>query len=88
MVHELIDWNLCAWKIDLFQRCFKKDEAELILGLPISSTGCEDRVIWHYTKNGDHSDKTRKKGNWMQQQRGFEVPDLEATLANEGTRQN
>ncbi|KAB2599357.1 ribonuclease H protein [Pyrus ussuriensis x Pyrus communis] len=35
-------------------RCFE-EEGNLILGLPISLAGCKDRVIWHYSRNGDYT---------------------------------
>ncbi|KAB2631300.1 hypothetical protein D8674_008819 [Pyrus ussuriensis x Pyrus communis] len=39
--------------VDLIRWCFEEEEGNLILGLPISLAGCKDRVMWHYSGNGD-----------------------------------
>ena len=31
---------------------FNKDDARLILGLPCTDFFMEDKLLWHYTKNG------------------------------------
>ena len=58
MVRELIDSKVGAWKVDLIRRCFEEEEGNVILGLPITSVGCKDRVIWHYSRNGDYTIRT------------------------------
>lgn len=58
MVSDLIDLQGGVWKEDLVPRCFVEKECSLILGMPVSLAGCEDRVIWHYAKNGDYTVRT------------------------------
>lgn len=55
MVEELIDSEVGAWKNDMVRRCFEEDKGTLILGLPMSVEACLDRVIWHYSKDGDYT---------------------------------
>lgn len=50
-VHELLtvtkDWNL-----PLIRSIFKKDDQDVILGMPISKHRCEDKMIWHPSRQG------------------------------------
>lgn len=55
MVEEMIDSEVGAWKSDVVRRCFEVEESNLILGLPVSVGGCSDRLIWHYSKDGDYT---------------------------------
>lgn len=44
--------------MELLEQWFDVDEMELIRSITISYEGCEDRLIWHYTKNDVYSVKT------------------------------
>ncbi|XP_050104673.1 uncharacterized protein LOC126584279 [Malus sylvestris] len=46
------------WDRPLVERCFRLEEASVILCMPLSQHGCPDRLIWHYTRNGLYSVKS------------------------------
>ena len=52
LVQSIIDPVTKEWKTELVTKLFKSEDAEIIRAIPISQSGCEDRHIWHYTKNG------------------------------------
>ncbi|KAG7967967.1 hypothetical protein I3843_08G127700 [Carya illinoinensis] len=54
-VCELINKSSKGWKVDLARQIFEKDEADLILSLPISPVEAEDRLIWKNSKDGKFS---------------------------------
>lgn len=58
MVGELIDHSVGSWNNDLVRTYFMEDEVKLILGLPISFMRCKNKVIWHYSRNGDYTVRT------------------------------
>ncbi|CAN6576692.1 unnamed protein product [Malus baccata var. baccata] len=47
-----------TWKEEVISAGFNRDEARKILSIPLSKSGCLDRLVWHYTVNGDYSVKT------------------------------
>ena len=34
---------------------FNEDDAKLILGIPCTEFNLLDKLMWHYTKNGEYS---------------------------------
>ena len=57
-VYALIDEENGRWIEDRIQNEFVPHEAAAILGLPLSSTHVEDRLIWTATSNGVYSTKS------------------------------
>lgn len=51
-VSDLIDAGSKTWKTALFKECFNKEDSELILSIPISSTRRRDCKIWHSSSDG------------------------------------
>ncbi|KAF5468936.1 hypothetical protein F2P56_013044 [Juglans regia] len=51
-VVDLIDEERKEWKVDLISRVFKKEEADMICAIPISSFGADDRMFWGFSKSG------------------------------------
>ncbi|KAF4370862.1 hypothetical protein G4B88_012662 [Cannabis sativa] len=43
------------WDEHFIKAHFNEEDAELILKLPCGSGGVEDKVMWHYAKNGEYS---------------------------------
>ena len=54
MVSDLIDPVTKSWKADLIMAGFNPDDVALILSIPVSRTGCRDRLVWHHSVNGDY----------------------------------
>ena len=54
-VNALIDRDTHGWNLPLLDNLFAKEEAQLILTLPVSATSQEDTCIWRGTKNGSFS---------------------------------
>ncbi|KAM1546033.1 hypothetical protein ACFX10_046299 [Malus domestica] len=54
-VSELIDSGSSSWKRDLILASFHQDDVRLILSIPLSKTGCRDRMVWHHNANGVYS---------------------------------
>jgi hypothetical protein len=54
-VSELIDVNSKMWKRDLIYNNFNRYEATQILNIPISARLPEDKIIWHWEKDGQYS---------------------------------
>jgi hypothetical protein len=52
LVAELIDQESGRWKGTLIEASFIKEEAEVILNIPLSPCLPKDRLIWKGTKNG------------------------------------
>lgn len=57
-VSELIDDDLKEWNEGLVKTIFSKDEAEHICGIPISTMGVEDKMIWGPSCKGVFSIKS------------------------------
>ncbi|KAK6125621.1 hypothetical protein DH2020_040636 [Rehmannia glutinosa] len=47
------------WNADLVRDTFTLDDARLILSLPLCAGNHNDRWVWHFTKNGKYSVKSR-----------------------------
>ncbi|KAM1852865.1 hypothetical protein ACFX14_008903 [Malus domestica] len=58
MVKDLIDPVTGSWMVELVKGCFEEEESNIILGIPTRLEGCDDRIIWHYTSNGDYTVRT------------------------------
>ena len=52
MVSCLLDEESKGWNVDLIRTTFLPHEAEVILGIPISSVAPEDSQVWAKTPNG------------------------------------
>lgn len=57
-VNQFIQSNGIGWKEDLVREAFSSDEAELVLGIPLSRFPRRDRVLWHFTGNGVYTAKS------------------------------
>ena len=54
-VCDLIAFNRQGWKTEVIATLVEPEDLELIQTIPISRSGCNDKRIWHYTKNGMYS---------------------------------
>lgn len=43
-----------SWDIDMISCLFSEEDAQLILSLPCSDYELPDKLLWHYTKNGEY----------------------------------
>lgn len=57
-VCDLIDPNSFAWDLGLFIEHFDDKDVRLISSIPLLNCGI-DRIIWHFTKSGIYSVKSR-----------------------------
>ena len=57
-VCDIIDQDNGEWVKDVVVDLFTEDEALLILKIPLSVRSAEDRLIWHYDRNGIFSVKS------------------------------
>nr|XP_028952588.1 uncharacterized protein LOC103432147 [Malus domestica] len=55
LVSDLIDSGSNSWRVDLISASFHRDDVAPILSIPLSRTGCCDRMVWHHNANGDYS---------------------------------
>ncbi|KAM2204787.1 hypothetical protein ACFX1S_024390 [Malus domestica] len=55
LVSDLIDSGSNFWRVDLISASFHRDDVAPILSIPLSRTGCCDRMVWHHNANGDYS---------------------------------
>ena len=51
-VCELMTKDRHGWNLDVLAAWVVSEDVELIRSIPFSRQGCEDKRIWHYTKNG------------------------------------
>ncbi|CAN6580853.1 unnamed protein product [Malus baccata var. baccata] len=58
MVSDLIDPENREWKIDIVNGGFLKEDVSSILSIPLSKHGMSDRLVWHYSKNGEYTVRT------------------------------
>lgn len=54
MVSDLINPNSKSLKTDVISACFNRDDVALILSIPLSKTGCCDKLVWPHIVNGDY----------------------------------
>ena len=52
-VAQLIDGDTGMWKVDLIKETFLPHEADVIIGMPLSSRLPEDSLLWALSKNGN-----------------------------------
>ena len=52
LVKDLINRGIFKWDADLVNRCFNAKDASAILGIPLSSMGRKDRLIWVACNSG------------------------------------
>ncbi|XP_058733501.1 uncharacterized mitochondrial protein AtMg00310-like [Vicia villosa] len=57
-VCDLINGDLAVWKEDVISEKFSPEEAKRIVSIPLSRLPTEDKIIWHFEKNGEFSVKT------------------------------
>ncbi|KAM1551665.1 hypothetical protein ACFX10_043768 [Malus domestica] len=57
-VSDLIDPATNSWRTDMISNGFNRDDVLLILSIPLSQAGIDDRLVWHYTTNGVYSIKS------------------------------
>ncbi|XP_042958050.1 uncharacterized protein LOC122293561 [Carya illinoinensis] len=57
-VSDLIDSDLKTWKYPFIQELLTAQEYEAVKAIPISAGGREDRMVWHFTTNGEYSVKS------------------------------
>ncbi|KAL0376653.1 UNVERIFIED_CONTAM: LINE-1 retrotransposable element O protein [Sesamum calycinum] len=50
--HDLINQEIGDWNSIVIQNNFLPLDCEVILGIPLGRTVCEDLLIWHYSTNG------------------------------------
>jgi hypothetical protein len=55
LVSNLIDPDTKQWDRGLIYSTFNHAEAKQILSIPISQRSSEDKLIWHWEKDGDYS---------------------------------
>lgn len=58
MVSDLIDLVSNSWKVNMILAGFYRDDVAPILSIPLSHSGCYDRLVWHHTINGEYSVKS------------------------------
>ena len=58
LVKDLINRGTFEWDADLVNQCFNTKDASAILGIPLSSTGRKDRLIWAACNFGKFSVKS------------------------------
>uniref|UniRef100_A0A803QA44 Reverse transcriptase zinc-binding domain-containing protein n=1 Tax=Cannabis sativa TaxID=3483 RepID=A0A803QA44_CANSA len=44
-----------SWDAMFINAVFNREDAELILGIPSTDCDLEDKIMWHYRKNGEYS---------------------------------
>lgn len=58
LVAALIIEESNSWNVNLVKSLFLYHEASTILHLPLSRQGAEDKLVWHWSKNGDFTVKS------------------------------
>uniref|UniRef100_A0A803Q944 RRM domain-containing protein n=1 Tax=Cannabis sativa TaxID=3483 RepID=A0A803Q944_CANSA len=44
-----------TWDLAFIRAIFNGDDAELILGIPTNDASINDKIMWHYSRNGEYS---------------------------------
>ncbi|KAF4368337.1 hypothetical protein F8388_019054 [Cannabis sativa] len=44
-----------TWDLAFIRAVFNGDDAELILGIPTNDASIDDKIMWHYSRNGEYS---------------------------------
>lgn len=57
-VAALINEDSKSWNVNLVNSLFLEHEASIILRLPLSRQGAEDKCVWHWTKSGNFTVKS------------------------------
>ena len=58
MVSDLIDSSTRQWNVTLIANMFNQHDVEQICSIPISRTGANDVLVWHYEESGVYSVKS------------------------------
>ena len=58
-VVELIDWTTRTWDRQLVEMKFYPEDAEAILGIPLSRRMCIDKLFWLHNREGKYTVKSR-----------------------------
>ncbi|KAM2292630.1 hypothetical protein ACFXTI_027340 [Malus domestica] len=58
MVSDLIDLSSNSWRTEMISDGFNQVDVLLILSIPLSQVGIDDRLVWHHTTDGVYSVKT------------------------------
>ena len=58
LVEVLINQATRRWRNEVIDHCFSLIEAEVIKGIPLSSTSQLDKLIWPFTPTGQYSVKS------------------------------
>lgn len=56
-VSSFINVDLGCWRVDVLKEVFGESEAAHIVGIPLSSELCEDKLVWNAEKDGEFSVK-------------------------------
>lgn len=54
-MRDLIDLITKSWKADFILAGFNREDMGPILSIPLSRTGCREKLVWHHTVNGEYS---------------------------------
>lgn len=57
-VSQFIEPNGNTWREELVCEAFNQEEAQIVLGIPLSRFAMRDRATWHYTGNGMYTVKS------------------------------
>ncbi|KAL6225315.1 hypothetical protein ACLB2K_004165 [Fragaria x ananassa] len=57
-VCDLIDGDIGEWNVEVIEDLFNPMEIDLILKIPLSLYGGEDRMVWHFDKKGCYTVKS------------------------------
>ncbi|XP_058784773.1 uncharacterized protein LOC131659623 [Vicia villosa] len=55
MVSDLVDSDLGSWQKEKIFALFNEEDAKQIISIPLSTSGLEDKIIWHFEKDGEYS---------------------------------